>query len=66
MADKYFIEKNEVQSPCISVCSMNEKTGFCHGCYRSMDEIQKWWDLNNLQKQAILDQLSAREAAAFD
>lgn len=59
-------DKKEVQSPCISVCSMNEKTGFCHGCYRSMDEIEKWWDLNNLQKQAILDKLGERELAAFD
>lgn len=66
MAGNYFTEKNEVQSPCISVCTMNEKTGFCHGCYRTMDEIEKWWDLNNLQKQAVLDKLAVREAAAFD
>ncbi len=66
MADNHITEKNEVQSPCISVCSMNEKTGLCHGCYRNIDEIQKWWDLNNLQKQAILDKLDERESAAFD
>jgi predicted Fe-S protein YdhL (DUF1289 family) len=55
----------EVKSPCISVCSMNEKTGFCHGCYRSIKEIEKWWDLNNQQKQAILDKLDERESAAL-
>jgi predicted Fe-S protein YdhL (DUF1289 family) len=59
-------DNKEVQSPCISVCSMNEKTGFCHGCFRNMDEIEKWWDLNNQQKQAILDKLGERESAAFD
>lgn len=60
------VDNKEVQSPCISVCSMNEKTGFCHGCFRNMDEIEKWWDLNNQQKQAILDKLGERESAAFD
>ena len=59
-------DSKEVQSPCISVCTMNEKTGFCHGCYRSIDEIEKWWDLNNQQKQDILDKLGERELAAFD
>ena len=56
----------EVKSPCIGVCSMNEQTGLCHGCYRNIDEIKQWWDLNNLQKQAVLDKLAAREAATFD
>jgi len=59
-------DNKEVQSPCISVCTIDEKTGFCHGCYRSINEIEKWWDLNNHQKQAVLNKLAEREAAAFD
>ena len=60
MADK------EIQSPCIGVCSMDDSTGLCQGCYRTMDEIQGWWDLDNTQKQAVIDLASEREEQAFD
>ena len=56
----------EIQSLCIGVCSMGDSTGLCQGCYRTMDEIQQWWDLDNTQKQAVIDLASRREAAAFD
>jgi uncharacterized protein len=56
----------EIQSPCIGVCSMDDSTGFCLGCYRTMDEIQQWWDLDNTQKQAVVDSASARESAQFN
>jgi predicted Fe-S protein YdhL (DUF1289 family) len=56
----------EVQSPCIGVCSMDDSTGFCLGCYRTMDEIQQWRDLGNIQKQAIVALASEREAQQFN
>ncbi len=58
--------EKEVQSPCIGVCSMDDSTGLCLGCYRNMDEIQGWWDLDNTQKQAVVDLASAREVAQFN
>lgn len=58
--------ESEVQSPCIGVCSMDDSTGFCLGCYRTMDEIQGWWDLDNAQKLAVNGLASAREAAQFN
>jgi predicted Fe-S protein YdhL (DUF1289 family) len=56
----------EVQSPCIGVCSMNEATGFCRGCYRSIDEIQGWWNFDNTQKQAVVDVANARLEQEFN
>jgi len=55
----------EIPSPCIGVCSMNENTGYCYGCYRTIEEIQQWWDLNNRQKQAVVVKASEREAQQF-
>lgn len=55
----------EVQSPCIGVCSMDDSTGFCFGCYRTIEEIQQWWDLNNQQKQEVVVKASEREAQQF-
>jgi uncharacterized protein len=58
--------ETEIQSPCIGVCSMDDSTGFCLGCYRTMDEIQQWWDLDNAQKQAVVDLAAEREAQQFN
>ena len=33
-------------SPCISVCKMDEDTGFCEGCARSSQEKILWKDKN--------------------
>ena len=56
----------EIQSPCIGVCSMDDSTGLCLGCYRTMDEIQGWWELDNTQKQVVINLASEREEQAFD
>ncbi|HEY0562951.1 MAG TPA: DUF1289 domain-containing protein [Methylophilus sp.] len=60
------MSEQEIQSPCIGVCSMDDLTGFCQGCYRTMQEIQQWWDLDSTSKQAVVALASAREAEAFD
>lgn len=56
----------EIQSPCIGVCSIDDSTGFCQGCYRTMDEIQGWGDLTEAQKNEITQIASQREEQAFD
>ena len=56
----------DIQSPCIGVCSMDDLSGLCQGCYRTLDEIQQWWDFDNTQKQAVVDSASARESAQFN
>ena len=46
-----------ITSPCISVCKMDQDTGFCEGCARSSQEKIIWkdkdttnqWKLNNLK-----------------
>ena len=37
-------------SPCISVCKMDEDTGFCEGCARSSKEKILWKDKNTTDK----------------
>ena len=55
----------DVQSPCIGVCSMEDSTCFCLGCFRTMDEIQQWWDLDNVAKASVVQKASEREMALF-
>ncbi|MDO9094881.1 MAG: DUF1289 domain-containing protein [Rubrivivax sp.] len=49
-----------VASPCINVCQMDEATGWCAGCLRTLDEIACWSLLDNLEKQAVCDELEER------
>lgn len=51
---------NEIASPCIGVCAMNEATGLCQGCYRTIDEIRGWWDMAPEQKREVLSTLEQR------
>lgn len=56
----------ETQSPCIGVCAMDESTGFCQGCFRTIEEIQQWWDLDPAARAEINEKVSLREAELFD
>ncbi len=49
-----------VPSPCISVCRMDPTTGWCLGCYRTIDEIVGWGRLPDDRKRAVWLQLEQR------
>ena len=59
-------EELVVESPCINVCSMNGATGYCNGCYRTIEEIQGWWDYTFEEKADVLNKTCARQEAVFD
>ena len=42
-----------VPSPCISVCRMDERSGLCLGCYRSIDEIIDWGRQTQAHQHAV-------------
>ncbi len=50
----------EVQSPCNRVCRMNERTGWCEGCARSIEEIMFWGRADADTQRAILSRLPER------
>jgi prolyl-tRNA editing enzyme YbaK/EbsC (Cys-tRNA(Pro) deacylase)/predicted Fe-S protein YdhL (DUF1289 family) len=49
-----------VPSPCISVCRMGPQTGWCEGCYRSLDEIGQWSRLDDAAKREVWARIEAR------
>ncbi|MEX2200992.1 MAG: DUF1289 domain-containing protein [Dongiaceae bacterium] len=48
-------------SPCISVCTIDEKTGWCVGCARTIDEIRDWLIMTPAQKEHLLGDLDLRQ-----
>jgi uncharacterized protein len=51
-----------VPSPCNSVCRMAPDTGFCEGCFRTIDEIVAWGQMKNDEKRAITELLAVRKS----
>ena len=58
----------EVNSPCVGICSVDDLSGLCVGCFRTMDEISQWWDMNDAERNKVKSQLADRqiESASFD
>jgi predicted Fe-S protein YdhL (DUF1289 family) len=55
-----------VASPCINVCQMDEASGYCQGCWRTLDEIALWSQLDDADKHSVLGLIELRRAAAPD
>jgi len=53
-------------SPCIEICEMNEQSGYCRGCFRTVDEIAGWGSFSADRKAAILRELAARRPTDED
>jgi predicted Fe-S protein YdhL (DUF1289 family) len=47
-------------SPCILVCSIDMKTGYCFGCGRTRDEIAGWLEYTDDQRRELMDRLPER------
>jgi predicted Fe-S protein YdhL (DUF1289 family) len=42
-----------VPSPCISVCRIGARDGFCEGCFRTLGEISGWARSSQTAKQVL-------------
>jgi predicted Fe-S protein YdhL (DUF1289 family) len=52
------------KSPCISHCIIDTDSGFCEGCWRTLNEVSKWRTMQDTTKLAILKSLAVRRLAA--
>ncbi|MGE5669065.1 MAG: DUF1289 domain-containing protein [Betaproteobacteria bacterium] len=55
-----------VASPCVSVCRIDEVTGLCVGCQRTLDEIAAWATLDDDARREIWVAITQRRAALAD
>ena len=47
-------------SPCVSICRMDDASGYCVGCLRTIDEIRDWIIMMPAEREAVLKQLDLR------
>ena len=50
---------DEIDSPCIDICTIDRNSGECIGCGRTVEEVRNWANFDNLKKKQILDNLNA-------
>ena len=53
-------------SPCTDVCSIDDDTGWCIGCGRSMNEIATWATMGDAARTQVLTQLDARKSGILN
>lgn len=53
-------ESNE--SPCVGVCIVNPRTGYCAGCFRTVAEISHWRSMDAGGREAVLAECARRRA----
>jgi predicted Fe-S protein YdhL (DUF1289 family) len=51
-----------IESPCVNVCRIDRKAGFCEGCARTTAEIARWGSTTDADRSAVMVQLPARMA----
>lgn len=52
-----------VQSPCVSLCRLDEER-VCGGCFRHVDDIRQWRSADDEQRRQIVARAAERKAQA--
>lgn len=60
------VDAQDLPSPCVSVCRMDEALGLCAGCLRSIDEIAGWSRTDDARRRAIWQRVAERAAGLLD
>jgi uncharacterized protein len=60
MSQESEAEARRVESPCVGVCVIDEASGLCEGCLRTLDEIALWGSSSAAQRREVLARIDAR------
>lgn len=53
-------KRDEVQSPCVKICTIHPDAKLCTGCLRSLDEIAGWSQMSPDTRRTIMADLPSR------
>ncbi|MEN5082254.1 DUF1289 domain-containing protein [Bosea sp. TWI1241] len=53
-----------VSTPCVQICVIDQASGLCEGCGRTLQEIAQWSRLSEAERRAIMATLGERLGAA--
>jgi hypothetical protein len=49
-----------LETPCVNICLLDQETGTCLGCGRTIDEIAQWAAMSDAERRAVMAALPAR------
>jgi uncharacterized protein len=52
--------RQPASTPCVQICVIDPRSGFCIGCGRTLDEIATWGALDEPSRLAVMAGLEAR------
>ena len=50
-----------MKSPCTKVCVMDAELRYCRGCRRTLDEIARWGEMSDVEREKVLAELATRK-----
>jgi uncharacterized protein len=51
-----------MKSPCNNVCQMDPQSGLCIGCARTLDEIARWAEMTDAERDRVMAELQLRNS----
>jgi predicted Fe-S protein YdhL (DUF1289 family) len=48
------------ETPCVKVCTLDARQGFCLGCGRTIDEIARWASMSAAERSRVMNELPER------
>ena len=52
-----------IETPCVKICTVDARQGFCLGCGRTIDEIARWAGMSSAERSHIMNELPERRMA---
>ena len=52
-----------IATPCVQVCFVDDETGLCVGCHRTLAEIENWAAFSEAERRVIVGALPYRRPA---
>jgi predicted Fe-S protein YdhL (DUF1289 family) len=49
-----------IETPCVKICTIDARQGFCLGCGRTRDEIARWAGMSAAERSRIINELPER------
>lgn len=57
-------QHDDYDSPCVRTCVIDQQTGYCIGCGRTLHEISYWTRYSREERQLLLRALPERQSLA--
>ena len=53
-------KRDEIQSPCVKLCTIHPEERICVGCYRTISEISDWSRMTHEARAGLMAELPSR------